>query len=499
MFTRLIKRSGEIVFYDRFKIESAVNKALVAQNTSRSKKELRRIAEVTADYVNYELEKKYSDEHLPSVEDIQDVVEVVLMRIGEFDTVRSYIKYRYEHKIAREVEDSALEMLSLFAPYVGADQVHGIAQQESYTVEDLNRDIVSKATETFWLHSVYPENITRAHIDGALTLHHLGRLSPDRCAWCLEDLLKNGFGNKSGKLSTHAPKHFDAALMQLVSFINGINGECSGNHSINHFDTLLAPFVLVDRLTYPEVKQGIQAFIFNLNSMTQRNSQAALLDILLDKEVPGSLRYRPIVIGGESKLEYTYNDFQKEMDMINDALVEVMLAGDALGRPFLSTNLVAVSPEDNDLKKDSLIDIHKPRTGSLGKVTINLEQLSESFKDLPSFYQQLENKCHMAITSLELKRKVLETDTQKGLFPYSRDYLKECFDDSGEYWFNYTGTIELSGLEICISRMTNGVEDITTQKGAEFSRGIREKSSEVCSHWFEKTGHRYTYIGHLLG
>lgn len=491
MFTRLIKRSGEIVFYDRFKIENAVNKALVAQNTIRSKRELRRIAEVTADYVTFELEKKYSDEQLPTVEDIQDVVEVVLMRIGEFDTVRSYIKYRYEHKIGRDVEHSALEMLSLFAPYVGSKQQGGISEGRAYCLQDLNHDIVAKATETFWLHSVYSENITRAHLDGDLTIHHLDRLSPDSCTWCLEELLKKGFGTIGGRLTTHAPKHFDAALMQLVTFINAINGECSGTHGINHFDTLLAPFILFDRLTYPEVKQGIQAFIFNLNSMTLRESQTALLNIVLDKEVPESHRYRPIIIGGEANLAYSYNDFQNEMDMINRALQEVILAGDATSRPFELTKLVYMSLNDCEGHCEPSLAIQKPKTGSLGTIAINLAQLSEEFVDLSNFYQRLENTCEMAIVALELKRKVLETDIAKGLYPYSRDYLQECFESHGEYWYNYSSRILLDEMPLCIVRVTKNTEDLTTEKGQEIAIHIQNRVNEICHKMKVKTNHNY--------
>lgn len=540
MFSRLMKRNGEIVIFDRFKIEGAVLRALEAVQDDRCEATLKRIAKAACDTVLFTLSQTFHEDALPCVEDIQDMAERALMSVGEFDAAKKYITYRYEHKIEREVKHTALDMLHLFDDYMSQkDWTVKENSNMSYSLQGLNNHVVSKATKTFWLNSVYNEAIRQAHSEGDLHIHDLGLLSTYCCGWSLEDLLRKGFGGAEGKVESGPAKHFESALMQLVNFIYTLQGEAAGAQAVSNFDTLLAPFIHFDRLTYAEVKQAMQTFVFNMNVATRVGFQTPFFNITMDKEVPSTHANLPVIIGGEGQFDYTYKDFQLEMDMINKAFCEVMMAGDHKGRVFtfpiptynitddwdwdneVTQDIMAMTarygipyfsnfvnsdldPEDVRsmccrLRLDNKVLIKRggglfganPKTGSIGVVTINMARLGYVSSDLEDLKVRLERLMRVAMQSLELKRKVLEDNMHGGLYPYSRYYLQDVYESNGAYWFNHFATIGPNGLNECIRNLTKDQENITSDAGRKIAEDILDFMNEVLLVFQTETDHLY--------
>jgi ribonucleoside-triphosphate reductase len=540
MFEKVVKRNGEVVTGNRNKIEEAILKAFVITQEERSRVELRKLSEVVTDYVIQDLRTKSPNEHMPRVEEIQDTVERVLMRIGEFDTAKAYIKYRYEHKKQREHKKTAMDILSLFDDYIGQnDWMVKENSNMSYSLQGLNNHVIAKATKTFWLHNVYGESVRDAHESGDLHIHDLGLLSTYCCGWSLEDLLTSGFGGAIGKVESSPPRHFEAALMQLVNFIYTLQGEAAGAQAVSNFDTLLAPFVRMDQLSYDDVRQSMQSFVFNMNIATRVGFQTPFFNLTMDKDVPSTHRNLPILIGGKRDYNHTYSEFQKEMDMINKAFCEVMMKGDAKGRVFTFpiptynitsdwnwesdvTNSIMemtakygipyfsnfvnsdMSPEDarsmccrlrldnRELQKrgGGLFGAN-PMTGSIGVVTINMARLGHISETVDELFDRLERLMEIAKNSLEAKRVVLEENIRKGLYPYSRHYLRSIYESQGEYWFNHFATIGPNGINECIQNFTDGRESIVTTAGKDFAEEILDFMNEVLIGFQEDTGHLY--------
>jgi len=538
MFEKVIKRNNDVVDADRIKIENAIFKALVITREDRLRGDLKKLAEVVTDYVIKEIESK--DSEIPKVEDIQDTVEYILMKIGEYDTAKAYIKYRYEHKKERENKKTAMDILSLFDEYIGkSDWTVKENSNMSYSLQGLNNHVIAKATKTFWLNNIYDEAIRDAHEEGDLHIHDLGLLSTYCCGWSLEDLLLNGFGGAPGKVESAPPKHFEAALMQLVNFIYTLQGEAAGAQAVSNFDTLLAPFVREDKLTYDEVRQAMQAFIFNMNIATRVGFQTPFFNLTMDKDVPGTHKKLPVIIGGKRDFTRTYSEYQEEMDMINMAFCEVMMKGDAKGRvftfpiptynitpnwqwdgkvtdkimemtakfgiPYFSNFINSdMNPEDARsmccrlrldnrelIKRGGGLFGANPMTGSIGVVTINMGRLGYISKDINDLFSRLERLMEIAKNSLESKRKILEENIMKGLYPYSKHYLRSIYEANKEYWFNHFATIGPNGINECIKNFTDGKESIITVAGKEFADEILSFMNEVLIKFQEETGHLY--------
>jgi len=538
MFEKVIKRNNDVVNADRSKIEDAVFKALVVTREDRLRGDLKKLAGVVTDYVIKEIEKQGRE--IPKVEDIQDTVEYILMKIGEYDTAKAYIKYRYEHKKDRENKKTAMDILSLFDEYIGkSDWMVKENSNMSYSLQGLNNHVIAKATKTFWLNNIYGDVIRDAHEDGDIHIHDLGLLSTYCCGWSLEDLLLNGFGGAPGKVESAPPKHFEAALMQLVNFIYTLQGEAAGAQAVSNFDTLLAPFVREDNLTYDEVRQAMQAFIFNMNIATRVGFQTPFFNLTMDKDVPSTHRNLPIIVGGNRDFNHTYSEYQKEMDMINIAFCEVMMKGDAKGRvftfpiptynitpdwewngqvtekimemtakfgiPYFSNFINSdMNPEDARsmccrlrldnrelIKRGGGLFGANPMTGSIGVVTINMARLGYISKDINELFNRLERLMEIAKNSLENKRKILEENIIKGLYPYSKHYLRTIYEGHGEYWFNHFATIGPNGMNECIKNFTDGKESIITPAGKEFAEEILDFMNDVLIKFQEETGHLY--------
>ncbi|MBN2795948.1 MAG: ribonucleoside triphosphate reductase [Clostridia bacterium] len=540
MFNLITKRNQEMVPFEREKIETAIFKALVVSGENRPRQTLRNLSVSVTDRVLFELGEKIPERSHPTVEQIQDEVELALMKMGEHKTAKAYIKYRYKHLEQRENKQSAMDILSLFDDYIGQQdwQVRENSNM-SYSLQGLNNHVIAKATKHFWLHNVYTESVREAHEKGDLHIHDLGLLSTYCCGWSLEDLLRRGFGGAPGKVESGPPKHFEAALMQLVNFIYTLQGEAAGAQAVSNFDTLLAPFIRLDNLDYLQVKQMMQAFIFNMNIATRVGFQTPFFNVTMDKEVPSTHRELPIIVGGQYHYDLTYGDFQKEMDMINMAFCDVMMEGDAKGRVFtfpiptyniteewdwdnpVSNKIMEMTakfgipyfsnfinseldPEDVRsmccrLRLDNKELIRRggglfganPKTGSIGVVTINMARLGYISDNMESLLERLERLMEIAKDSLETKRKVLEVNMLKGLYPYSKYYLEDIYQTYKEYWHNHFATIGPNGMNECIMNFTGGTENIVTTVGKELAEEILDFMNEVLIRFQEETDHLY--------
>lgn len=540
MMTSIEKRNGEIVFFDRSKIEQAVQKALVATHPQRSRGSLIKLSEVVTDYVIEAVGQRSFEGGVPKVEEIQDLVENTLMSIGEHDTARTYIKYRYEHKKIREERQSVKDILNLFDDYIGkSDWMVRENSNMSYSLQGLNNHVIAKASQIFWLNRVYDETIRDAHENGDLHIHDLGLVSTYCCGWSLEDLLLRGFGGVPGKVESGPPNHFESALMQVVNFIYTLQGEAAGAQAISNFDTLLAPFVRHDNLSYENVYQAMQAFVFNMNIATRVGFQTPFFNITMDKEVPSTHKDLPVILGGKHHFDKCYGEFQAEMDMINMAFCEVMMEGDAKGRVFtfpIPTYNITRSWDWSNPVTDKIMEMTgkfgipyfsnfvnsdldpedvrsmccrlrldntelrrrggglfgaNPKTGSIGVVTINMARLGYLSGDYEELCGRLERLMEIAKSSLELKREILEINMKRGLYPYSRYYLQDIYEGHGAYWFNHFATIGPNGMNECILNFTRGREDITTEAGRALAERVLDFMNEVLVRFQVETGHLY--------
>ncbi|MFN3283072.1 MAG: ribonucleoside triphosphate reductase [Pseudothermotoga sp.] len=384
----------------------------------------------------------------------------------------------------------------------------------NYSLQGMNNHIVSMATTSYWLEKIYPHEIRQAHLQGDFHIHDLNLLAPYCCGWDLRDLLKRGFGGVEQKIESKPAKHFRVALMQIVNFFYTLQGEAAGAQAFSNFDTFLAPFIAYDKLSYSDVVQCMQEFVFNLNVPTRVGFQTPFVNITMDVIVPEYLAQEPVIIAGEYQTR-SYGEFQREMDMLNKAFCEVMLQGDAKGRIFsfpIPTYNIAnnfpwdsevaemilkmtskygvpyfanfissgLSPEDvrsmccrlrldnRELRKrgGGLFGAN-PMTGSIGVVTINMPRLGYLSESEDEFFQKLSKIMDMAKESLVIKRKVIEELTETGLYPYSKVYLRTIKESFGQYWYNHFSTIGLVGMhEALVNLFGKGIE---TDEGRNFA------------------------------
>ena len=489
------KRDGRIVPFDRARITNAIFKAAQAVE----QEDAWRVAEAMSAQLVGVLERKFYGQ-VPSVEEIQDLVEAALIENGYVRMAKAYILYRQQRAQVRDTKKLFLDALSLMDDYLECSdwRVNENANM-NYSLQGLNFHVASAVSARYWLHKIYPSEVQEAHVEGDFHIHDLSILAPYCCGWDLQDLLIRGFGGVPAKTESKPPKHLRSALGQIVNFFYTLQGESAGAQAVSNFDTLLAPFVRYDGLDYRGVKQAVQEFIFNINVPTRVGFQTPFTNLTMDLIPPGTLRDMPVIIGGELK-EETYSDFQYEMDLINRAFAEVMLEGDAKGRVFTFpiptfniskdfdwensapdviwqmtakygipyfANFVNsdMSPEDARsmccrLRLDTR-ELRKrgggyfganPLTGSIGVVTINMVRLGYLAKNEEDFFRRLNRLMEIAKTSLEIKRKTLERFTERGLYPYAQYYLSSIKSIAGAYWANHFSTIGLNGMnEACLN------------------------------------------------
>lgn len=328
-FEKVAKRNGSIVDFDATKIEAAITKA------GKATEEFERpIASLISKVVlqKMELEQAMKNIEMFSIEQIQDIVERVLFNTEYKETAKAYMLYRDERRRTRELVSTF--HIDLIGKYVGeADWKVKENSNTTYSLQGLHNYLNNELSSQYWLNHVYPKDIAELHKTGAFHIHDLGMIAAYCCGWSLEDFILTGFTGVPTKLSSKPPKHLRTALGQLVNALYTLQGEAAGAQAVSNFDTLLAPFVYYDNLSYKQVKQAIQEFIFNMNIPTRVGFQAVFSNITLDLQVPSTHKDMPVVVGGEYK-DKTYSEFQKEMDMINKAFCEVMTEGDSAGRVF---------------------------------------------------------------------------------------------------------------------------------------------------------------------
>ncbi len=531
IITQIRKRSGEIVAFDRNKITAAIRRAQEAISEVDDK-----LAEELGDKVVANIAKHFHKNTIPAVEEVQDIVEATLIENKQVDLSKAYIIYRDQHRQLRDINKGTSDE-KLMEDYLGrADWRLKENSNMSFSVQGLNNYIASAVSARYWLNKLYPENIRAAHVSGDLHIHDLGLLAPYCCGWDLKDLLIKGFQGVPEKVQSKPPKHFRSALGQIVNFFYTMQGEAAGAQAFSNFDTYLAPFIRYDHLTYKEVKQGLQEFMFNVNVPTRVGFQTPFTNVTLDVTPSKLIGEENVIIGGQVMSE-KYKDFQAEMDIFNQAFAEVMLEGDSTGRVFgfpiptyqvdknFDWNRECLKPMwemtakygipyfsnfvNSDMDRDDARSMccrlrldnrelrkrggglfgANPLTGSLGVVTINLPRLGYLSKDKEDFKKRLLSLMEIAKESLEQKRKVVEKFTDDGLYPYSRFYLQDIKDRFGSYWQNHFNTIGINGMnEACVNLLGS---DIASPEGQTFAAEILEFMRAKLLEFQEETGSLY--------
>ena len=531
MLTKIRKRSGAIVDFNKVKIADAIFKAAKAVGGNN-----RKIAEQLTEKIVKYLNENFDDYNVPSVEQVQDVVEKFLIEEGHAQTAKAYIIYRQKHSELRRFSN-VLNHVETVENYLSKlDWRVKENSNMAYSLQGLNNHISSIVTADFWLNKVYNQDIEKAHYNGDFHIHDLNLLSAYCVGWDLKDLLLKGFGGVPGKIHSKPAKHFRSALGQIVNFFYTLQGEAAGAQAFSNFDTLLAPFIRYDNLSYREVKQALQEFLFNINVPTRVGFQTPFTNVTLDLKVPKIYRDEYVIIGGKVQ-PHTYAEFQEEMDLFNKAFAELMMEGDATGRvfsfpiptynitedfdwnnpnydaiwemtakygiPYFSNFINSdMDPEDarsmccrlrldnRELrKKGGGLFGANPLTGSIGIVTINLPRLGYLSKDIDEFKQRLVKLMDLAKESLEMKRKVLEKFTEQGLYPYSKYYLAGIYRRFKSYWSNHFSTIGLVGMNEALLNLIG--KDITTKEGLKMSEELLEFMRDKIYKYQEETGNNY--------
>ena len=529
MYKSIKKRYGRTAKFDRKKIEKAIEKA----GLETGEFDAAQAVELTNKVLGV-LEDR-NQKRLPSVEDIQDIVEDILIDSKFKKTAKAYIIYRDQHKKLREITSNA--HVDLIDKYLeNLDWKVNENSNMGYSLQGLNNYVSAEITKTYWLDKIYTSKIGQAHKEGDLHIHDLNLLSVYCVGWDLTDLLQEGFTGVAGKVASKPAKHFRSALGQIVNFFYTLQGEAAGAQAFSDFDTLLAPFIRVDKLSYKEVKQAIQEFVFNVNVPTRVGFQTPFTNITLDLECPKHMADNPVIIGGEMQ-DTTYGEYQEEMNMLNKALLEILSEGDANGRvftfPIPTVNITKdfnwdnpvieslweasakygipyfsnfinsdMDPEDArsmccrlridnrqlEYRGGGLFGSN-PMTGSVGVVTINLPRLALKSKNEKEFFKGLAELMDMAKDSLETKRKVLERLTDANLYPYTKFYLRNIKQRFNQYWKNHFSTIGLIGTNEAALNLL-GV-DIGTEKGKAFAEKTLDFMRDRLVEYQKETGNNY--------
>ncbi len=471
----------------------------------------------------------------PTVEEIQDVVEEVLLGSAHKRSAKAYILYREQHAGLRQIADAA--SVDLVDSYL--ERLDWQVKENSnmaYSLQGLNNYVSSEISRVYWLKKVYPPAVRQAHLDGEFHIHDLNLISVYCVGWDLYDLLVSGFKGARGKAESLPPRHFRSALGQIVNFFYTLQGEAAGAQALASFDTLLAPFVRHDDLGFDEVKQAIRGFVFNLNVPTRVGFQTPFTNLTLDLFPSPIYREMSAVVGG-CPGEETYGDFQREMNLINRALFEVLGEGDAKGRVFTfpiptvnidrdfdydDENLEPLweatakygvpyfanfvnsdlSPEDTRSMCCRLrLDTSKlrnrggglfganPLTGSIGVVTLNLPRIGREASSEGEFIDLLGARMDLAKESLEIKRKLLERFTDRQLYPYTSYYLRHIKERDGAYWSNHFSTIGIVGMnEACEALLGCGIAD---PRARRFSLRVLDGMRDQLAAYQRETGNNY--------
>ena len=521
------KREGKIVSFDLDKIRTAITKAFEAEDTKYDDDVIDFIVlKVIADFT-----PKIED-NIVKVEAIQDSVESVLGKSGYAGVAKAYILYRKLHEKMRNVQSTLLDYKELVNSYVNVTDWRVKENATvTYSIGGLILNNSGAITANYWLSEVYDEEIANAHKSAAIHIHDLSMLTGYCAGWSLKQLIEVGLGGVPGKITSSPAKHLATLCNQMVNFLGIMQNEWAGAQAFSSFDTYLAPFVKVDNLSYKEVKQCIQSFIYGVNTPSRWGTQAPFTNVTLDWTVPNDLAELNALVGGK-EMDFKYKDCQKEMDMVNKAFIEIMIEGDANGRGFqypiptysITSNFDWSETENNkllfemaakygtpyfsnyvnsDMEPSDVrsmccrlrLDLRELRkksggffgsgesTGSIGVVTINLPRISYLAKDEKDFYNRLEKLMDIAARSLKVKRNVISKLLDEGLYPYTKRYLGT--------FNNHFSTIGLIGMnEVGLNAKWIG-EDLTNEKTQKFAKEVLNFMREKLSDYQEEYGDLY--------
>ena len=521
----VVKRSGDVEEYDRTKILTAIGKALEAVEKRPNPDK----AELLTNHVEERLRFLMAGRHensIPAIEEIQDVVESVLIEQKEVAVAKAYILYRAKHDAIRDAKNLMLDINATMDGYLGqSDWRVNENANVNYSLGGLILHNSGTITANYWLKNIYSKEVAEAHKTAAFHLHDLSMFSGYCAGWSIRQLVAEGLGGVTDKITSTPATHLSTLVNQIVNFLGIMQNEWAGAQAFSSFDTYLAPFIRKDNLDEKQVRQCIQSFIYGVNTPSRWGSQAPFTNITLDWVCPDDLKNKPAVVGGK-EMDFTYGDCQKEMDMINKAFIELMIEGDAAGRGFAypiptynitkdfdwdSENaklLFTMTAQygtpnfqnfmNSDLNPSDVrsmccrlqLDKRELRrrggglfgadefTGSLGVVTINLPQIGYLTKTEQQFFARLDYLMELARESLCTKRKVIQKLLDGGLFPYTRRYLSTLN--------NHFNTIGLCGMNECCLNFL-GV-DISTPKGKEFAEKVLSYMRKRLADYQEETG-----------
>lgn len=522
---QVIKRNGKLEKYDRWKIAGAVGKAVRAV---RGEEDLDFVEELTSQ-VEERMQEVMSSRHpnsVPAIEEIQDLVETVLMEKKQFDIAKAYIIYRAKHEIIRDTRKLTLDISSTMDGYLSqSDWRVNENANVNFSLGGLILHNSGTITANYWLKNIYPEEVSLAHQNADFHIHDLSMFSGYCAGWSLRQLIMEGLGGVPDKITSKPAQHLNTLIQQVVNFLGIMQNEWAGAQALSSFDTYLAPFVKIDDLSFEQVKQAIQSFIFGVNTPSRWGSQAPFTNITLDWNVPSDLQGRPAIVGGKD-LDFTYGDCQREMDLINKAFIHLMIDGDANGRGFqypiptynitddfnwdsenakllfemtakygtpYFQNFVNSDLNPGDVRSMCCrlqLDKRELRkrggglfgsdefTGSIGVVTINLPRIGYLSNTKVDFFHRLTELMDIAAESLTIKRKVINRLMEAGLFPYTKRYLKHLD--------NHFSTIGIVGMNECTLNFLG--EDMTTETGREFALEILDYMRRHLADLQEDTG-----------
>jgi len=523
---KVVKRNGQEVAFDHQKITDAIKNA--GKASGEFDKEI--AIKLTMRVLN--IIHQMIVDRTPTVEEIQDIVEEVLLDSTYRKTAKAYIIYRDQHSRMREINTKFnVQLVDQYLKKM--DWKVNENSNMSFSLQGLNNYISSEVSKTYWLNNIYPEDIREAHKSGDFHIHDLGLLSAYCVGWDLYDLLTIGFKGVAGKVESKPAKHFRTALGQIVNFFYTLQGEAAGAQAFSNFDTLLAPFIRYDGLDKKGVKQALQEFMFNVNVPTRVGFQTPFTNITLDLNAPSYYTNQGVIIGGEVQKE-TYGEFQEEMDMFNSAFLEIMATGDAKGRVFtfpIPTYNISkdfdwdnpnieklwevtakygipyfanfinseMDPEDarsmccrlridnRELRKrgGGLFGA-SPLTGSIGVVTINLPRIGYTSETKEEFFEKLAELMDRAKESLQIKRKILENYTDNNLYPYMKFYLRSVKERFDKYLKNHFSTIGIIGLNEASLNLFG--ENVASEAGKQFGEELMDFMRDRLLTYQEETG-----------
>ena len=528
---RVVKRDGHEERFDEMKVLASLWRAAESCGELSTSE-----AGALAKQVSFELDSSAAGneifcEHV-STESISDRAERRLLKQGHLKTARAYIAYREKKRVLRETGRSLVDATSSIEEYVRRlDWRVNANANQGYSLGGMILNVAGKVIANYWLNQIYPREIGRAHRDGDIHIHDLDMLSGYCAGWSLRTLLSEGFNGVPNKVESKPPMHFRTALGQMVNFLGTLQNEWAGAQAFSSFDTYLAPYVRVDKLSYAEIKQCMQEFVYNLNVPSRWGTQTPFTNLTFDWVCPDDLRAQKPNIGGR-ETDFRYGDLQEEMDLINRAYIEIMMEGDAKGRVFtfpiptynIGKDFMWDHPNaeplfemtakyglpyfqnfiNSDLDPGMIrsmccrlqLDLREllkrgnglfgsaEQTGSVGVVTVNCARLGYLCAgDEQALFRRLDELLELARRSLEMKREVVQNLINDGLFPYTRRYLGTLR--------NHFSTIGVNGVNECVKNFTRGRLDLTDPEGVAFAERLLDRVREKMVLFQELTQHMY--------